>query len=310
MGCVKRRAVVMCIAAGVFAACGGGGGGSSQHTQQPDVPAEPAQTELGNLNGPEGLSFDSVGNLYAGSQTGRITRIGADGTISVFAETHRQLAGLATGPQDEIYAAAFTTGEVLAIAQNGVIRVATQGVDSPNAIAFDRNQRALVSASGLGGSPQIDAIQPDGTYLTLSETAELRFPNGMAFDANDFLYVADTFLNRVVRLKIDAAGSLGPPEVYATGLAAADGIALDDQGNLYVAGNDKITVVFPNDARTRVDYVTQGDVNGPASLAFGAGTNRDNRRLYFTNYGFPTLGSGTTVASVFVGLHGQPLFAP
>ena len=56
--------------------------------------------------------------------------------------------------------------------------------------------------------------------------------------------------------------------------------------------------------------VTSGDLNGPASLGFGFGTDRDRSRLYFTNYGWPVLGSGTTVASVKVGISGAKLFAP
>src|SRR5262249_31921228 len=127
---------------------------------------------------------------------------------------------------------------------------------------------------------------------------------------NDFLYVADTFMNRVVRLKMNDVGELGDPEVYATGTALADGIALDNQDNLYVAGNGKIVVVINNNERALEDYVTQGDVNGPASLAFGFGQGRDTRQLYFTNDGFPALGTGMDVASVFVNIPGRRLFAP
>jgi hypothetical protein len=306
--CTRQQATALFLAASLLAACGGGAGSGSNHTTFPVVPAGPATSELGNLDGPEGLTFDAAGNLYAGSQSGRITRISPDFTVSVFAETHKQLAGLATGPQDEIYAAAFATGEVLAISQGGVTRVATSGLDSPNAIVFDRNQRAIVSATGLGGFPQIAAIEPDATYHTLS--LKVTSPNGMAFDENNFLYVADTFMNRVVRLQMNDVGELGEPEVYATGTALADGIALDNQDNLYVAGNGKIVVVINNNERALEDYVTQGDVNGPASLAFGFGQGRDTRQLYFTNYGFPALGTGMDVASVFVNIPGRRLFAP
>ena len=40
--------------------------------------------------------------------TGRITRITPDGFVSVFVETGRSLTGLATGPQDTIWAAALS----------------------------------------------------------------------------------------------------------------------------------------------------------------------------------------------------------
>jgi sugar lactone lactonase YvrE len=266
--------------------------------------------EVTGLEGPEGLCFDSGGNLYVGSTTGRITRVTPDGVRTVFAETGRSLAGLATGPQDEIFAAAFDTGEVLAVSQDGVVRVATFGLDSPNAIVFDPSQRPLVSAFGLGGFPQVAAIEFDGTFRTL--TVKIPSPNGMAFGPDGQLYVADTFMNRVVRLQIDRFGdATTDPEVYASGIGLPDGIAFDRAGNLYVAGDGTITVVTPAPTFSQFPYATTGALDYPASLAFRiAPTNgRPEDTLFFTNYGFP-LGSGTSVASIFTGIPGSQLYAP
>ena len=307
-GCNGRgmRALALAMALG-FMACGGGGGGDQPGNRLPN-PGPPAETEVTGLVGPEGLTFDSNGVLYVGSTTGRITRITPDGFVSVFVETGRSLAGLATGPQDAIWAAAFNTGEVLEITQTGVIRVATTGLDGPNAIAFDRFQRPLVTAIGLGGRPQVALIEPDTTYRTL--TREITSPNGLAFGSDGALYVADTFQNRVVRMEESDDGTLTTPQIYASGLGFPDGIAFDDNGDLFVAGAGQIWVVVPEEAPDARPFTTTGALDGPASLAFGFGTNRDRSRLYFTNYGYPVLGSGTTVASVKVGISGAKLFAP
>src|SRR5690606_5485600 len=171
-GRLVRAALSIALALGA-AACGG-----DSDPKLPN-PAPPATTEVSGLAGPEGLTFDSNGVLYVGTSTGSIVRVFPEGFTDVFFETGRELAGLATGPQNEIFAAAFTTGEVLAISQAGVLRVATSGLDSPNAIVFDRFQRPLVSAMGLGGRPQIALIEIDGTYQML--TREIPTPNGMAF---------------------------------------------------------------------------------------------------------------------------------
>lgn len=306
-GCNGRglRALALAMALGLMA-CGGGGGGDSDNRLPNPGPA--ADTEVVGLTGPEGLTFDSNGILYVGSTTGRITRITPDGFKSVFVETGRALAGLATGPQDEIWAAAFNTGEVLAITQTGVIKVATTGLDGPNAIVFDRFQRPLVSASGLGGRPQVALIEPDTTYRTL--TREITSPNGMAFGSDGALYVADTFQNRIVRMEESDEGTLTTPEIYASGLGFPDGIQFDDNGDLFVAGAGQIWVVVPEEAPNARAFVTTGALDGPASLAFGFGTDRDRSRLYFTNYGYPVLGSGTTIASAKVGISGAKLFAP
>jgi sugar lactone lactonase YvrE len=312
---VLRREVWWSAVLGLVLACAGagcGGGGDRPFGFDPlPNPAPPAGTELGGLEGPEGLTFDSNGNLYAGSTTGRITRISPSGQVSVFVETQRSLAGLATGPQDEIYAAAFSTGEVLAISQDRAMRIATSGLDSPNAIAFDPDQRPLVTALGIAaGLPQVARIEDDATFRTISE--EIRSPNGIAFGPDGMLYVADTFMNRVVRMTYNVQGEVGQPEVYATGLGFADGIAFDKAGHLFVATAGQVWVVFPDETQTRtaIPFVVSGNLDGPASLAFGFGSGRDTGRLYFTNYGFPALGTGTTVASVLVGIPGLPLFAP
>ncbi|MEW6271544.1 MAG: SMP-30/gluconolactonase/LRE family protein [Thermodesulfobacteriota bacterium] len=303
----RRGAAALVVALAFCAAACGGGGGDDPGSKLPN-PVPPAGTEVSGLTGPEGLTFDSNGVLYVGSTTGRITRVYPEGFTDVFAETGRSLAGLATGPQNEIFAAAFSTGEVIAVSQDGVMRVATSGLDGPNGIVFDRFQRALVSAFGLGGRPQVAMIEFDGTYQTL--TREIPSPNGMAFGTDGLLYVADTFNNRVVRMQQSDDGELSLPEVYASGLGFPDGIAFDDRGNLFVAGAGSVWVVIPDEAPAARPFVTSGDVNGPASLAFGFGTSRDRSRLYFTNYGYPLLGSGTTVASVRVGIAGNRLYAP
>jgi len=288
--------------------CGGGGGSSDDPGGKLPDPPPAAEVDVFDLTGPEGLTFDSNGNLFVGSTTGRITRISSDGVPSVFAETGRSLAGLATGPQDEIYAAAFNTGEVLAVSQDGVLRVATSGLDGPNGIVFDRFQRPLVSALGIGGRPQVVLIEFDGTYQTL--TREIPSPNGMAFGPDGMLYVADTFMNRIVRMSQDDSGELSTPETYASGIGFPDGIAFDQRGDLFVASAGQVWVVVPEEAPGVRPFVTSGALDGPASLAFGFGTGRDRSRLYFTNYGYPLLGSGTTVAQVRVGISGNPLYAP
>ncbi len=306
-GCSRGYRTALAAWMVLAAAACGGGKHHDPDKRLPD-PAPPAEVDVFNLTGPEGLCFDSNGNLYVGSTTGRITRITPDGVPSVFAETGRNLAELATGPQDEIFAAAFQTGEVLAISQDGVMRVATSGLDGPNAIVFDRFQRPLVSAFGLGGNPQIVRIEFDTTYQTL--TREIPSPNGMAFGPDGLLYVADTLMNRIVRMSQTDAGDLSAPEVYASGIGLPDGIAFDEKGDLFVASAGQVWVVLPEEAPSVRPFVTEGALDGPASLAFGFGNGRDRSRLYFTNYGFPALGTGTTVAQVRVGIAGNRLYAP
>lgn len=294
--------IAFALAGLALQACGGDGGEFGRLT----VPAPAARVTAENLEGPFGLTFDRAGNLYVGSTTGEITRISRDGDQEIWVETGHRLAGLATGPQDEIFAAAPSAGQVLAISQGRSIRVATSGLDTPTAIVFDRDQRALVAARGLGGNPQIAVIEFDGTFRTL--TAEILSPTGMAFAPNGRLYVCDTERNRVIEMQLDTFGEARGLRVAASGIELPTGIAFDKRGDMFVTGGNEIWTVRPNGA-TLEGYVVSGALDYPASLAFGFGDGRDRQMMFFTNYGFP-LGSGTFVSHTWVGIEGQDLFAP
>ncbi len=270
----------------------------------PDPPP-PAVAEVTGLDGPEGLCFDRAGNLYVGSTTGRIVRVSRNGASSTFAEVGGQLAGLAATPDGAILAALFADGKVVRVGPDGSQTVIASGLDSPNGIALDADGRVLVSASGFGGRPQI-AIVDGGGQRTLTD--RVISPNGMAFGSDGRLYVAETLQNRVVRMDYDVTdGSVGAPGTFANGTLLADGIAFDVNGDLLVTGAGQIWLVPAGEPAAPRPYVVEGDIAGPASLAFGAGRGRDPGRAWFTNYGFPALGSGTTVASVPLGVPGLPL---
>lgn len=299
------RALVALVALASLAACGEVGT-SPRPLPEPAPPAVPFVTAL---VGPEGLAFDRQGNLYVGSTTGRILRIAASGTQTIFAEVGAQLAGLAVAPGEGLVAALFTEGDVVWISQAGERRTIATGLDSPNGIAIDPAGRILVSASGFAGAPRIVTTDIAGNQRTLTD--QVLSPNGLAFGPDGRLYVAETLQNRIVRMDYDpATGTVGPREVFANGALLADGLAFDVQGNLLFAGAGKLWLI-PGDAPAAPrPYVEAGDVAGPASLAYGSGRGRRRDQLFFTNYGFPALGSGTTVASVLLGVPGLPLLAP
>lgn len=304
----SKRGLFVSLMVFALAGCGGGGDGSSDSldTGGLRVPSSPARAIAEDLAGPFGLTFDRAGNLYIGSIEGTITRISPSGDRELWVETGHVLAGLATGPQDEIFAAAPNVGQVLAISQGRAIRIATSGLDTPTAIVFDRNQRAIVSARGLRGSPQIAVIEIDATYHTL--TNEIRSPTGMAFAPNGRLHITDTERNRVVSFQLDRFGEAGAVSVSASGIELPTGIAFDEKGDMFVTGGNRIWTVRP-EGNELEGYVVSGDLDYPASLAFGFGINRNPQQLFFTNYGFP-LGSGTTVSLTDVGIDGRHLFAP
>ena len=181
------------------------------------------------LNFPEGVAVDSSGNIYiADSNNLAIRKVDSTGTISTFA-SNVGAQGLAVDAAGNLYAAApFTGDEILKYTPAG-------SVTTVAGVLFN---------FGYNG---------DGIPAT---QADLFFPTGVAVDAAGNIYIAD-WLNARVR-KVDTAGIIstvagngipgfggdGGPATSAN-LASPIDVAVDPQGNLYIADafNNRVRVV-------------------------------------------------------------------
>src|SRR5262245_57948430 len=107
------------------------------------VPAAgPASILVDGLAGPEGLAFLKDRTLAVGSVTGRISRITADGSATVLAETGDRLAGLTTLGDGRLLAAAFGTGRIWAVdPPTGFASIYASGIAGPNFIVETRKRR-------------------------------------------------------------------------------------------------------------------------------------------------------------------------
>ena len=199
------------------------------------------------LAGPAGVALDGQGNLYiAEFYNHRVRRVDAAGTIATVAGTGAEGFGGDGGPatQAELawpYGVALDGEGNLYIADHGNHRV--RRVDAAGTIATV----AGTGAEGFGG---------DGGPATATQT-ELAWPAGLALDGQGNLYIADHGNDRVRR--VDAAGTIatvagtgaegfggdGGPATQAE-LAGPVGVALDGQGNLYIAdpGNHRVRRVY------------------------------------------------------------------
>ncbi|CAG9183259.1 NHL repeat-containing protein [Cupriavidus pampae] len=209
---------------------------------------------------PSGVIADSVGNVYVVDQSNhRIRQIDNTNTVSTLAgSTAGYLDGTGTGAQfNSPYA--------------GVV----DAVGNLYVTEFSNNRIRKITPGGVvttfAGST--------GGYLDGTGTgAQFQSPSGIAIDASGNLYVADTSNNKI--RKITPAGVVttiaGSTYGFADGtgtaaqFAAPFGLALDADGNLYVAdrGNNRIRKITPAGVVTTIaGDGTAGNTNGDGNVA-------------------------------------------
>lgn len=149
----------------------------------------------------------------------------------------------------------------------------------------------------LAGNPGVPAYQ-DGT----GSTALFRQPYGVVTDAQGNVYVADTANQRIRKITPDGVVTTfaGSAQGYLDGQGTAAefgtpfGIAIDAQGNLYVAdsGNELIRKITPSGDVTTLAGTqgTYGEVDGTGSAA-----------LFFNPIGIAVDGQGNVFVADFGG---------
>jgi sugar lactone lactonase YvrE len=220
---------------------------------------------------PSGVALDAAGNLYIADHfNDAIRKVGTNGMISTVAgggsggdggaATNASLwgpMGVAVDAFGNLYIADEAHNRIRMVAANGIITtVAGTGFGAPNAGAF----------SGDGGA---------------ATSACLNYPTGVAVDAANNLYIADSDNYRIRKVDIHgiittvAGGGSGGDGGAATnaGLSSPVTVAVDAAGNLYTvdAWNNRVRMVDVNGIITTVAGcgglgAYSGD-GGPATLA-------------------------------------------
>jgi sugar lactone lactonase YvrE len=161
----------------------------------------------------------------------------------------------------------------------------------PNALAFDGAGNVYISDSfqatiwktgPAGGAPTAWAQSP---LLGTSGVPPFG-ANGLDFNSEGVLLVANTGNDTLVRIPMNMDGSAGPASVFVNSVNGADGLFVDEEDNIWVCANqaDEIVVVD----RTGKAIAKLGDFEGvrrgsPVGLLFPASLARDGNWIYVTN---------------------------
>lgn len=250
----------------------------------------------------ESIAADASGRLYTADRvTGNILRVDPQSPKPVIVARieSREVAGkrvnadpsgLAFNAAGDLFIAAGPFAEVVRVraaeldpAKPGLAQTWATGTPGANGVAFDRQGNLFVagSASGVvfrvpaaGGAAQ-PAAQIERFTRTLPDgkTQQAIVANGLAFDAQGALHVADTARGAIWKLSIAADGKAAAPALLAQSplLEGADGLAFDRSGRLWVATNELNAVVGVTPAGQVQPIVRNGSAGRlefPSALVF------------------------------------------
>jgi len=201
---------------------------------------------------PESVIAQPDGTLWTSDGRGGLTRIDPNGQQQFIGGLGGEPNGLAMEEDGAIIAANFATGAIQKLHPDGRVEEFLTEVDgikltSANYVHIDSKNRVWLSFSTREPIwwPAAAQPRPDGYIVLLDEKGarivgdNFYFTNEIRLDAKEeYLYVAETMMSRVLRFKVQPDGSLTGKEVFGPsnlGTAAyTDGFAFDIDGNMWV----------------------------------------------------------------------------
>lgn len=241
----------------------------------------------------ENITADRNGRLYLADRvSGNILRVDPKAPAPVVVariearevqgrRVNADASGLAFNDQGDLFIAAGPFAEVVRVraadlnpAQPGLAQTWGTGTPGANGVAFDARGNLFVSggASGVvfripaaGGAAQ-PAVQIERFVRTLPDgkTQQAIVANGLAFDAQGVLHVADTARGALWKVALGADGKAAASAMLVQNplLEGADGMAFDRAGRLWVASNELNAVVTVTPAGA-VQSVARNGSAGP-----------------------------------------------
>lgn len=261
----------------------------------------------GFVENSEGITFGNDGRLYVSSGD-TVFALGADAEPSEFATVPTALGlapttdGLIVAAIGESTSAAEIDGSVWHVSGSGETTMIVDGIASPNFVTMMPDGSALISDDF---DTRVFRVTRDGDVT--EAIVDIGSPNGMAYTPDgQFLVVASTFTpdGEVTRIPVDADGvpqADGWERIAELGAGATlDGLAIDVEGNTYVAANLRHQIVRIPAAGGDPEIVGEG-LGTPASLAFGNGDGFDPCSIYSTQL------FGRQILRTSIGIEGAPL---
>lgn len=229
--------------------------------------------------------------LFSDIDGNKIYRLLPSGTVEVFRDPSDNTNGMAVDEHGDLLAAEHGARRVSRRDSGGAVatvvdRFEGRKLNSPNDLVVRSDGTVYFTDPPFGieeGQQELDfnglfrlAPGVDGA-LTAEVRGELTWgPNGVALaPGEDILYVTDTTEGTIAAFDVAADGAVSNQRRFADTDATADGVAVDREGNLFVATLAGVEVFAPDGTRWGVIAVPRQ----PSNCGFGGD---DARTLYIT----------------------------
>jgi sugar lactone lactonase YvrE len=234
-----------------------------------------------SLSSPQGLAFDSEGNLFiADPGNSRVRKVTPAGLITT-------VAGGGNGGDGSLATqAGLSVPAGIVLDKSGNLYIVDYGNGQVRMVSASTGIISTIAGTGATG------FSGDGGPAT---QASFTNPDGIAIDSSGNLYIADVYSSRIrkffpggiITTVAGGGSSLGDngPATQAQ-LNGPQGVAVDASGNLYIADtyDERIRRVGTNGIITTIAGTGQAGFSGDGSVATGA--------MFSTPYGVALDASG------------------
>jgi hypothetical protein len=217
----------------------------TQLAGQSDSAGYAVQLINGNFITAGGITADASGIIYVSDFNGnKIYKVTSSGTSTPFVTTGlNKPFGMAFDPSGNLYVCDNGTNSILKISAAGVVVPFASGFVGPTYIVYYANNLYVSNSS----SNSISVVSLAGVVKPLTTTATFSFPEGLVFDANGLLYVANNGSGIITKINI----ATGASATFATVAGQPGSLIFDASGNLLV-GADALYSINPGGVITKI----------------------------------------------------------
>lgn len=202
--------------------------------------------------GIEGPAFDKKGNLYVVNfqKEGTIGLVKPDGKVELFIELPKGSVanGIKFDREGNMYLADYTGHNVLKVNMKSKVistYVHNESFNQPNDIIVNnKNQFFASDPNWKAGTGQLWRIDAGGKAVLLED--QMGTTNGIALSPDEkTLYVNESVQRKIWAYEVDASGNISNKRLFADFPDFGfDGMACDNQGNLFVTRHGKGTIAI------------------------------------------------------------------